>query len=257
MTQEYYAVGGAEALLAHHGLDSFSALWALKLDAVDAPNTNRGGWSSVYRLELPDVHGVLRGYYLKRQQDHLTRSLRHPLGEPTFAKEFRAIKRYESLGIPALKAVYFGQRIYKGSRQALLLTEALDDYEPLSLLLEKWRSLNRQDRCNLITAAAGLVRTLHRSGNVHKCLYPKHIFLGLNAERGAARLIDLEKTRRAWLARKDYVSDLATLSRKSKEPSRTDRLRFLLEYMQQPRLDVRARVLIKHIQKRIEVKNRR
>ena len=88
-------------------------------------------------------------------------------------------------------------------------------------------------------------------------LYPKHIFLGLNAERGAARLIDLEKTRRAWLARKDYVSDLATLSRKSKEPSRTDRLRFLLEYMQQPRLDVRARVLIKHIQKRIEVKNRR
>lgn len=257
MTQEYYAARDVKMLLAHHGLDSFSALWALKLDAVDAPNTNRGGWSSVYRLALPDVHGVLRSYYLKRQQDHLTRTVRHPFGEPTFAKEFRAIKRYESLGIPALKAVYFGQRADQGSQQALLLTEALDDHEPLSLLLEKWRTLNRQDRCKLIAAAAGLVRTLHRSGNVHKCLYPKHIFIALNAEDEVARLIDLEKTRRAWFGRRDYVSDLATLSRKSEEPSRTDKLRFLLEYIQRPQLDDRARDLIKHIQKRVEVKNRR
>ncbi len=39
-------------------------------------------------------------YYLKRQSNHLTRSLRHPLGEPTFAREFRNIERYRALGIP-------------------------------------------------------------------------------------------------------------------------------------------------------------
>lgn len=68
------------ALLEQHGLNSFEALWALQLEAVDEPNTERGGWSSVYRLELGE-----RAYYLKRQSNHLTRSLRHPCGEPTIA----------------------------------------------------------------------------------------------------------------------------------------------------------------------------
>src|SRR5690606_20381637 len=81
------------ALLEQHGLASFDALWALQLEAVDESNTERGGWSSVYRLELGD-----RAYYLKRQSNHLTRSLWHPLGEPTFAREFRNIRRYAELG---------------------------------------------------------------------------------------------------------------------------------------------------------------
>ena len=68
------------ALLERHGLGTFDALWAKQLEAVDEPNTDGGGWSSVFRLEL-DGHG----YYLKRQSNHLTHSLRHPLGEPTFA----------------------------------------------------------------------------------------------------------------------------------------------------------------------------
>ncbi|MGV8208969.1 lipopolysaccharide kinase InaA family protein, partial [Pseudomonas aeruginosa] len=58
------------ACLQAHGLADFDALWALKLEAVDLPNTERGGWSSVFRLELGE-----RAYYLKRQSNHLTRSL--------------------------------------------------------------------------------------------------------------------------------------------------------------------------------------
>jgi len=50
-------------LLAEHGLDSFDALWAIALEAVDEPNTTaKGGWSSVFRLELGE-----RAFYLKRQ----------------------------------------------------------------------------------------------------------------------------------------------------------------------------------------------
>ena len=40
------------ALLERNGLGTFDALWAKQLDAVDEPNTSRGGWSSVFRLEL-------------------------------------------------------------------------------------------------------------------------------------------------------------------------------------------------------------
>ena len=50
------------ALLEQYGLASFDALWALQLEAVDEPNTERGGWSSVYRLDLGEA-----AFYLKRQ----------------------------------------------------------------------------------------------------------------------------------------------------------------------------------------------
>ena len=75
-----YLASADLALLKRHGLNDFEALWALQLDAVDEPNTGRGGWSSVYRLELEG-----KGYYLKRQSDYLTRTLHRPFGEPTFA----------------------------------------------------------------------------------------------------------------------------------------------------------------------------
>lgn len=69
--------------LERHGLASFDALWSVQLTAVDEPNVERGGWSSVFRLELDDS-----AFYLKRQSNHLTRTLAHPFGEPTFARSF-------------------------------------------------------------------------------------------------------------------------------------------------------------------------
>ena len=89
------------ALLERHGLVDFESLWNLQLDAVDEPNTGRGGWSSVFRLDL-DGHG----FYLKRQSNYLTYTLHRPFGEPSFSREFRNISRYRKLGIPALQAVF-------------------------------------------------------------------------------------------------------------------------------------------------------
>ncbi|MFO7704318.1 MAG: lipopolysaccharide kinase InaA family protein [Halopseudomonas sp.] len=257
MIQEYFAPQGARELLAQHGLDNFAALWALQLDAVDAPNTSRGGWSSVYRLDFLDARGVSRGFYLKRQDNHLTRSLRHPLGEPTFAREFRAIQEYASQGIPALQSVYFAQRRLEDHQQALLLTEALDGYEPLSTWFEAWDGLDWRSKQQLILAAAKLVRSLHQAGKVHQCLYPKHVFIKADRQGVDARLIDLEKTRRAWFGQADYIADLGSFSRRSRVPSRTERLRFILAYMEKSHLDGEAKALIVRIQERIAAKERR
>ncbi len=120
------------ALLERHGLAGFDALWALKLEAVDEPNTERGGWSSVYRLELDE-----RAFYLKRQSNHLTRSLLHPFGEPTFAREFRNIRRYAERNIPALQAAFFAERRLPGERRAILLTRALDGWQDLEHWLKQ------------------------------------------------------------------------------------------------------------------------
>ena len=199
------------ALLERHGLASFDALWSLKLEAVDEPNTERGGWSTVYRLELGE-----RAFYLKRQSNHLTRSLLHPFGEPTFAREFRNIQRYAELAIPALQAAFFAERSVPGERRAVLLTRALDGWQDLDHWLMQWSGLDNVKRLAILHACGALARCLHQAGQMHGCFYPKHIFLREQGARVEAQLIDLEKTRPLLLGRRDRIKDLEPLLRRAK-----------------------------------------
>jgi hypothetical protein len=197
-------------ILERHGLASFDALWALELEAVDEPNTERGGWSSVYRLELGDV-----AFYLKRQSNHLTRSVLHPLGEPTFAREFRNIQRYRRLGIPALQAAFFAERRVPGERRAVLLTRALDGWQDLDHWLQGWSALGEPQRQGILRSCGALARRLHGAGQMHGCFYPKHIFLREAGDGFDAQLIDLEKTRPLLFGERDRIKDLEPLLRRA------------------------------------------
>jgi hypothetical protein len=180
--------------LAKAGLDSFDALWRLPFADVAPPNTGRGGWSRVSRLKLDD-----RNYYLKRQCNHLTRSFSHPLGEPTFAREFRNIQRCQQLGVPTLSAAFFAQRRKQEKEShglcAILLTRALDGWRGMDVFLARWREIPGDTRQNLLAACGRLARALHRAGQTHGCFYPHHVFVRETAKGFEACLIDLEKTR--------------------------------------------------------------
>ncbi|MFA7946047.1 lipopolysaccharide kinase InaA family protein [Pseudomonas brenneri] len=217
------------ALLERHGLADFDALWARQLDAVDEPNTSRGGWSSVFRLELEG-----RGFYLKRQSNYLTRTLHRPLGEPTFAREFRNISRYRQKAIPALQAAFYGERKVAGEYRALLLTRALDGWNDLDSLLEQWPALSDAQHRAILVACGQLARKLHGVGQVHGCFYPKHIFLQATGDGYAAQLIDLEKTRPLLLGRRDRVKDLEPLLRRAGAWSQEHVRQFLAAYLDQP-----------------------
>jgi tRNA A-37 threonylcarbamoyl transferase component Bud32 len=197
-------------LLERHGLADFDSLWEVELDAVDEPNTGRGGWSSVFRLELEGS-----GYYLKRQSNYLTRTLHHPLGEPSFSREFRNISLYQKLGIPALHAVFYGDKKVDGERRAILMTRALDGWTDLDTLLQEWAELSATQRLAILQACGELARTLHQAGQVHGCFYPKHIFLRARAQVYLAQLIDLEKTRKSLFGQRDRVKDLEPLLRRA------------------------------------------
>ena len=198
-------------LLKQHQLDNFAALWALELEAVDEPNTERGGWSSVAKLSLGE-----QTFYLKRQINHLTRTLQKPLGEPTFAREMRNIQRYQVLGIPALRAAFFAQRHVAGEQQAILMTYALDGWHDLDHWQQQWLTLTAEQQQGIIQACAKLAKTLHNAGQVHGCFYPKHIFLQQQAAGFTAQLIDSEKTRPLVLGRRDRIKDLEPLFRRSR-----------------------------------------
>ena len=215
-------------LLEQQQLDSFAALWDLELDAVDEPNTERGGWSSVAKLEL-GTHT----FYLKRQINHLTRTVQRPFGEPTFAREMRNIQRYQYLGIPALRAAYFAQRKVGSERRAILMTYALEGWQDLEYWQQQWSQLSNEQQQGVLQACAQLAKRLHQAGQVHGCFYPKHIFLQEQNAGFTAQLIDLEKTRRLVLGRRDRIKDLEPLFRRSQHVWGREQIQlFLQSYIQ-------------------------
>ena len=217
-------------LLEQHQLNSFTALWNLELDAVDEPNTERGGWSSVAQLTLGE-----RTFYLKRQINHMTRSLQKPFGEPTFAREMRNIQRYQQLGVPALRAAFFAQRKVAGQQRAILMTHALDGWQDLDHWQQQWPELSSEQQHGILQACAKLAKTLHQAGQIHGCFYPKHIFLQEQAAGFTAQLIDLEKTRPLLFGRRDRIKDLEPLFRRSRYVWRREQIQlFLHSYLDTP-----------------------
>ncbi|MDR2689541.1 MAG: lipopolysaccharide kinase InaA family protein [Azoarcus sp.] len=196
-----YIAAADRSVLEKHGLLDFEASWNAKIIAVDAPNLERGGWSEVGKLVLDG-----QAYYLKRQRNHLTRSLAHLFGEPTFAREFRYIQFCQARAIAVPSVAFHAQR--KAGKRAILLTRALDGWSNLAAWLEDWPTFAREERDALLMACGVLARRLHDIGLMHGCFYPKHVFVRGRAPAVETCLIDLEKARPLWLGARDRVNDL-------------------------------------------------
>jgi len=222
------------AVLHAHGLADFDALWAWQGDTVDTPNTGRGGVSSVCRLQLGDAC-----YYLKRQHGHLTRSLRAPFGEPTFAREWRNVQRYQRLGIDTLDVAFFGVKAgdKKAGKQtrAILLTRALTGFDDLDSFLARWQRLPETTRRHIVHACATFAQRLHAAGVKHGCLYPKHLFLREASDGWQVRVIDLEKSRRLLPGRRDRIADIEPLIRRASVWNDADVRAFLTAYLGEKR----------------------
>lgn len=242
---EFVAGDWKEALRAA-GLGGFKALWSLEADWFEPPNRDRGGWSGVMRIELPVPAGGSVGMFLKRQENHLVRTPRRPLGEPSCVVEMRNLQILQRVGVPSLEPVYFGQRKVAGKRRALLMTRELHGFRPLDEWIAEWRAAgwarSAGIRRRVIAECATMLSRLHRAGLVHNALYPKHIFLRLD-DHGEIdlRLIDLEKMRRKPGLARRTLRDLDSLNRRSRHWSKTDRLRFLKAYLGVERLDAVGR----------------
>ncbi|RKQ96323.1 lipopolysaccharide kinase (Kdo/WaaP) family protein [Kushneria sinocarnis] len=220
-------------LLKQHGLDDFEALWALDLTPVDAPNLERGGHSEVVVLTL-ETSGAPQRFFLKRQTNHLGRSLHRPLGEPTFAREMRNIRTFERLEIPALSAAWYGEHHRNGDWRAILMTPALDEYRDMMQWHQQWASLPLATRDAVIDSCASLLRRLHQRRWRHGSLYAKHVFLRPEQSRPEApeaRFIDLEKSRPLINGRRERLRDLELFGRRLSQWDDETWRRFLARYL--------------------------
>ncbi|MCK4509713.1 MAG: hypothetical protein KAU27_14290 [Desulfuromonadales bacterium] len=247
-------------ILRHNNLDSFEKLWNLELDWFEEPNQRRGGWSGVSRCDLELPEGGKVGVFLKRQENHITRTVLHPFGMSTFIREIQNILRFKKASIPALEPVYFAVRKVEGDLRAILCSEALDGYEPLENLVKRWSTEgwpDRNTRQRLMEAIASVTSRMHGHKIQHNCFYPKHIFVRLSETAINVRIIDLEKAKVKILRRYATFRDLYALNRHSQGWSRTDRMRFLLIYLGRKRLDCDAKKLWRRIATRTQVKGKK
>lgn len=217
-----------KAALSKVGFSNFEAFWDLERDWVEPPNHRRKGWSGVSRLELSDFG--IPPLFVKRQENHNTRTLRHPFaGEPTYQREANSIVLFRKHGIPTLTPVYYGERVDEdGNHQAVLVTLALDDYQDMWTLQ---RAGNEQKTQTALKALAKAIWLMHSKGLAHYCLYPSHVFVRLNGDEAEVSLIDLEKVRKDPLKGRMRLKDLDCFLRHAGTFSQESRQLFLDTYM--------------------------
>ena len=250
------------SILAHNGLAGFDDLWKLDAGWFEEPNHRRGGWSGVSRSELKLPEGGTAAIFLKRQENHGTRTLQHPVhGVPTFLREFNRIMGYRRNEIPTLEPVFFGVRGSGKDQRAILATEELSGFVSLEALTQAWLANGRPlrgERERVLLAVADLLSRMHAHGILHSCFYPKHVFVRVPAEGPAeARVIDLEKSRRRPLKVLCALRDLYSLMHYSAPVwSRTDYLRFLLAYLKLSRLTPFAKWLWRKVGARSVTKSK-
>ncbi len=237
---QFTALPGWTKTLATAGLDQFRDWWALHMDAVEPGNQRRGGWSSVflYRLPLPEN----TGFFVKRQEDHVYRSVCHPLrGRLTGEREFRILLHCREAGIAVAEPVLYAAQNADGHQRGVLVTRELAGYRALEDLTADWQRDGWPDqaqRQRVLREVAALIRRLHATHLEHNCLYPKHLMVhtgwlaGENpGDAPPVALIDLEKCKWRWRRLDCARRDLDSLNRRSSGWSRVDRRRLLGYYL--------------------------
>jgi hypothetical protein len=249
------------AVLEHHGLADFDALWDYQVEWFEEPNRRRGGWSGVARCEFEDPAGGMRSVFLKRQENHNCKSFLRPgRGIPTFHREFNNINHYRKNGVPTLEPVFFAYRIEPGKQRCILVTEELTGFTPLDKLVEQWQQQEpptREIRLAVLDAVIDLTRRMHDRHIQHNCFCPKHLFIRpLSPDKAEARVIDLEKSKwspfRTWCASRD----LYMLNYQSQWWSNRDRLRFFIKCQHLSRLTPAAKKMWRKIALRTYSKGR-
>lgn len=247
-------------ILVFNDLGTRQKIWDLKAEWFEEPNQRRGGWSGVSRIELKLPDGGKVGVFLKRQEDHVSRSFRHPIkGFLTFFREFENIQAFQENNIPSLDLLCFEGWKEKGHQRAVLLTKELDDYFPLSS--DEFQpggvfASSRAQKIKLFKALANLMQTMHKHNFQHNCFYLKHVFAKpLGDGEIELCVIDLEKVKKRLIKQRAIFRDLYTLYRHAENWSLRDKVMFFKYYQNEKKLSLDSKKLWKKIAQRIQNKS--
>lgn len=198
--------------------------------------------SSVQKVLLAD-----RVFYVKRYlgngKNRRRRwfGLRQWLIRPRVRGEWENLRMFADWGIPTARLVAYGiERHFGGFVRGALITEELAGTVDLARLARE-RSPRLADRAwvgQVLAQVAAITRTLHEHGFAHNDLKWRNLLVGGEASPRVF-LIDCPSGGFWWGPFLDYrvIKDLACLDKLAKyHLSKTQRLRFYLDYVQQRHL---------------------
>ena len=216
---------------------SLDAVFALDGELITSDQLSR-----VLRLQVGD-----RRYYVKRYQDaglNLLRrwfGLRDWLGPQRVRKEWENLQAFAAWGIPTATLVAYGQERRAGRfvRGALITEEIPQTLDLAKMALQgDSRLKNRRWVAQMSRQIAAYARTMHQAGFAHNDLKWRNILVDASTTP-TAYLIDCPAGSYWWQPFLNYriIKDLACLDKVAKyQLTRTQRLRFYLDYTQQARL---------------------
>ena len=215
-----------QPLLRAHGLDSVAAVYELEAGTV----VTKTGTTEVRRVELGDRAVFIKKYWVTKPNQIISGLTRGVVfGKSKVRREFDNLLRLRAWGLDAPAPVAFGEERRAGILvRSCLISEAVDG-----------RSVDKNvDLMKL----ADYIRRLHDHHFVHCDLFWRNIIVSGNS----FFLIDAHKGHlwRNELAGRAH--DLATLD--APAPwffRRTQRLRFLLRYLNRPKLTAADKQLVR------------
>jgi tRNA A-37 threonylcarbamoyl transferase component Bud32 len=199
---------------------------------------------TVRRVSIPDGNGSTEAFF--KLYHHRPGGWRFWLRSSKVRCEFENYATFDRLGVPAAQAIACGE-----DRDALgrlhrnfIITRAVPDAVPLDQFIVSCPSWS--ERRDLTVELARILRRLHAANFFYHDLVWRNILVSRSAKDGRRLfLIDCPRGRTARLGRTTKrLRDLASLDKTAAQRcSRTERLRFLLQYLGKKRLDGEARAL--------------
>ncbi len=225
------------ALVADFG--SLEAVFALQGERI-----TRDPLSEVIRIERAGVR-----YYVKRYIGG-GKGIRRYLGRPRIKAEWQNLKRFEKWGIPTAHVTAWGMQRRKGFFQrGAMVTRELPLTTNLAIMAyyRDPRLANPQWVRQVSLQVARLTRQMHDHHFVHNDLKWRNLLVD---EQGQVFLIDCPGGAFWWgpFLRYRITKDLACLDKVASQVlSRTQRLRFYLQYRNRQRLNASDKRRIRQI----------
>jgi heptosyltransferase-2 len=251
-----------------------SALGAVGLDSIDAvfsfnsaKNLNKKNLARFrsrleFEVKSPENSGPVTLFLKRYDSPPIRIQLKNWLAfhgrKSSGIIEFETAQQLQENGINTPRMVAYGTewaRFFE--KRSFLITEKIPDAEALERKLPGYfngqnTAQNLKQQRMFITRLAGFIKKFHETNFRHRDLYFSHIFY---SDKGDFYLIDLARAfRPIILARRYQVKDLAQIyySAPGKNFSRTDKLRFYLNYTGRQKLTGKDKIFTRKVLKKVK-----
>ena len=227
------------AAFAGRGWNSFSSVFQLFF-----PTDVRRRKMLVQRVTIPMADGDVPAFF--KLYHHARSGWSFWMRASKARREFDNYATFERLGVPAAERIACGEeRDWTGRlNRAFIITRAVAASELDAFLRTAPRNNHRRE---ILAELAAMVRRLHSAGFFHHDLVARNVLVSHEAPEQGPHLFLIDCPRGGFAhvgKERKRLRDLASLDKKGSQLcSRAERLRFLLHYLDKPRVDDEVRLM--------------